>query len=117
MPTRDARIVSACAPDEYHEIGILMISLFLRRGGYNVIYLGQSISGTRLEEMLLKTRPNVLLISASGLISAANMLDVVEAIRAHPSNDGLVLAFGGRIFGRMPQLQERVPGFRPDLER
>jgi DNA-binding transcriptional MerR regulator/methylmalonyl-CoA mutase cobalamin-binding subunit len=110
MPSRDARIVSACAPEEYHEIGILMISVFLRRSGYNVIYLGQSISALRLEEMLAKTQPNLLLISAGGLIPAANLLDVVEAIRARASHDGLVLAFGGRIFGQMPQLQARVPG-------
>jgi DNA-binding transcriptional MerR regulator/methylmalonyl-CoA mutase cobalamin-binding subunit len=110
IPSRDARIVSACAPEEYHEIGILMISLFLRRSGYNVIYLGQSISALRLEEMLAKTQPNLLLISAGGLIPAANLLDVVEAIRARASHNGLVLAFGGRIFGQMPQLQARVPG-------
>lgn len=91
-PSRSVRIVSACAPGEYHEIGILMLSLFLRRGGYNIIYLGQSISETRLEEMLAKTRPDVLLISASGLLAAANLLEIVEEIRSHDSHAGLILS-------------------------
>jgi DNA-binding transcriptional MerR regulator len=41
--SRVGRIVSACAPGEYHELGLLIVSLFLRRRGYEVIYLGQNI--------------------------------------------------------------------------
>lgn len=109
-PTHDARIVSACAPGEYHEIGILMISLFLRRTGYNVIYLGQNIAMARLEEMLAKIRPDLLLVSASGLLSAANLLDIIAHVRARPANDGPMLAYGGRVFNRMPELQAQVSG-------
>jgi DNA-binding transcriptional MerR regulator len=109
-PTREARIVSACAPGEYHELGILMLSLFLRRTGFELIYLGQSISTTRLEEMLAKTQPDLLLLSASGLVAAANLLDVAEVTQARQSRQRWVLAFGGRIFNKLPQLQKHVPG-------
>jgi methanogenic corrinoid protein MtbC1 len=109
-PTRNARIVSACAPGEYHELGILMLSLFLRRAGFDLIYLGQSISTLRLEEMLAKTQPDLVLLSASGLVAAANLLDVAEVAQAHHGRQRWVLAFGGRIFNKLPQLQKHVPG-------
>lgn len=108
--SRDARIISACAPGEYHELGILMISLFLRRRGYNVIYLGQSISALRLQETLTKTQPNMLLLSASGLIAAAHLLDTAETLRTPLSSLGVTLAFGGRIFNQLAQLRAHVPG-------
>ena len=109
-PTREPRIVSACAPGEYHELGILMLSLFLRRKGFEMIYLGQSISTLRLEEMLAKTQPDLLLLSASGLVAAANLLEVAEVTLGHHGRQRWMLAFGGRIFNRLPQLQKHVPG-------
>jgi methylmalonyl-CoA mutase cobalamin-binding subunit len=112
MPSSKVRIVSACAPSEYHDIGILMISLFLRRNGYHVIYLGQNIAMARIDEMLAAIRPDVLLLSAGGLVAAANLLDISVAIRSRSAHDhpGPVLAFGGRAFDRMPQLAHHVPG-------
>jgi DNA-binding transcriptional MerR regulator len=112
MPSSKVRIVSACAPSEYHDIGILMISLFLRRNGYHVIYLGQNIAMARIDEMLAAIRPDVLLLSASSLVVAANLLDISVAIHSRPAHDhpGPVLAFGGRAFDRMPQLARHVPG-------
>jgi DNA-binding transcriptional MerR regulator/methylmalonyl-CoA mutase cobalamin-binding subunit len=109
-PTRSLRVVSGCAPGEYHEIGILMLSLFMRRGGYNIIYLGQNISGTRLQEMLAKTQPDVLLLSASSLMAAANLMEVAVEIRMRESHAGVVVAYGGRIFNHLPALQDAVPG-------
>lgn len=109
-PSRDSRIVSGCAPGEYHELGILMLSLFLRRAGFHVIYLGQSISTTRLDETLLKAQPDLLLLSASGLVAAASLLDVAENMQPHRRQDRWSLAYGGRIFNALPRLQARVRG-------
>jgi len=52
----------------------------------------------------------VLLLSASGLLAAANLLEIVEEIRSRNSHAGLIIAFGGRVFNRLPELQKRVPG-------
>lgn len=108
--SREERIVSGCAPGEYHELGILIISLFLRRRGYGVIYLGQNISALRFEEMLLKTQPDLLLLSASGLVAAANLLDVAEGLHRRFAQPGTAIAFGGRVFNALPKLRRRVPG-------
>jgi len=108
--SREGRIVSGCAPGEYHELGILMFSLFLRRRGYGVIYLGQNIGAMRLQETLSKASPDLLLLSASGLVAAANLLEVAEELSRHFAQSGMLIAFGGRIFNHLPELRRRVPG-------
>ncbi len=43
-PSRYDRLaIAACGPDEWHELGLLMVSLFLTRRGWHVVYLGASL--------------------------------------------------------------------------
>lgn len=37
------RVIVGCAPDELHEMGALMLALYLTRRGLGVLYLGQSV--------------------------------------------------------------------------
>jgi DNA-binding transcriptional MerR regulator len=110
-PHHAQRIVTACAPDEYHELGLVMISIFLRREGYGVVYLGQSTPANRIEEVLETVKPEALLISASHLRAASNLLALYESLQEHPAaGRPVVLAYGGRIFGQAPALRARIPG-------
>ena len=110
-PMPHQRIVTACAPDEFHELGLLMISVFLRRNGYAVVYLGQNTPAVRIEEVLERVQPEAVLMSASGLRSAARLLSLYETLSKRRSNKHpLVLAYGGHIFGQIPTLRERMPG-------
>lgn len=109
-PQREKKIVTACAPDEYHELGLLMISVFLRREGYPVIYLGQNTSPLRMQEVLQRTQPDMVLLSASQLRPAAMMLSMLESLQAEATRDGRVrYVYGGRIFNHIPALRDRVP--------
>ncbi len=111
MPHQTQRIVTACASEEYHELGLLMVSVFLRREGYGVIYLGQSTPIVRIEEVLDRVKPEALLISATHLRAAANLLECYENLHADVQRKRpLVLAYGGRIFGQIPALRDRIPG-------
>ena len=107
--SRAGRIVSACAPGEYHELGLLIISLFLRRRGYEVIYLGQNIGLVRLREMLEKVQPDLILLSASQLIAAANLRDLIEVIQPYAAQHSVRIVFGGRIFDNVPALRQHMP--------
>ena len=50
---RGPRLVFAgCAPDEWHEVGLLMLSLFLVRHGIRLSYLGPNLSADGLHETL-----------------------------------------------------------------
>ena len=37
------KVVVGCAPEELHEMGLLMLALFLARRGLDVLYLGQAV--------------------------------------------------------------------------
>ncbi|NJM39683.1 MAG: MerR family transcriptional regulator [Anaerolineae bacterium] len=108
-PTDHRKIVTGCAPEEFHEIGMLMLSLYLRRRGKDVIFLGQAIASNRLGEMLLQTEPRLVLMSASTLRTAANLMDIVDVLsdrRLAP----VLFAYGGPIFQRLPALAKRLSG-------
>ena len=108
-PIRQTRIITGCAPEELHEMGILMISLFLRRRGYDVVYLGQSISLDRMEELLQSLRPQAILLSAGTLLAASRLVEVGEYLMQHgPSS--IVLAYGGHIFNSLPELRFQIAG-------
>lgn len=105
-------IVTGCAPNEDHELGILTVSLFLRRLNYRVIYLGQNVSDQRLTDMLIWLRPSLVCFSASTVESARNLVQVesiVNTIRKTEKLD-IIFAFGGRIFSEKPELREQFHG-------
>jgi MerR family transcriptional regulator, light-induced transcriptional regulator len=45
--TTNPLVIICCAPGEEHELAPLMLSLLLRRAGFHVAYLGQSIENVR----------------------------------------------------------------------
>jgi methanogenic corrinoid protein MtbC1 len=102
-------IVTACAPGETHELGILMVSLFLARAGFAVHYLGQNVPADRLEVPLARLRPALIVCSARGATTARALKDVDRALdrlgEARPE-----LAYGGGVFREIPELCARVPG-------
>ena len=65
-----AKVVVGCAPEELHEMGILMLALFLARRGLDVLYLGQAVP---LED---------LGVFARGLDARAVFLSVSQKQRA-----------------------------------
>jgi hypothetical protein len=105
-PTRPGRIVIACPPNEQHVFGPLAITLLLRRQGWDVLYLGANVPIEQLHETIETTNPNLVILSAQQLSTAATLLQTAQAL-----NDiGTPVAYGGRIFNLLPHLHERIPG-------
>src|SRR6185312_9868043 len=52
-----------CAPGELHELGPLMLALFLRRAGLRVAYLGQSVELESLVDAVEAVGPASVLLS------------------------------------------------------
>lgn len=107
-PVHTEKIVAACAPGEQHEIGLLITSLFLRRLGHPVVYLGQDTPLKRLHETLSQTSASVLLLSATHLVAAAQMLSLIDGLSGQ-TDQLFAVVYGGRIFNLIPALRERVP--------
>jgi hypothetical protein len=105
-PTRTGRVVIGCPPGENHTFGPLLIVFLLRRRGWNVVYLGADVPIHRLHATLVSTRPDLVLFSAQLLETAASLLDVA----LHLQEKKAVIAYGGRVFNRIPDLRRRIPG-------
>jgi MerR family transcriptional regulator, light-induced transcriptional regulator len=104
--TRAGRILALCAPGEQHTFGLLIATLFLRRQGWSVLYLGADVPLDELKKTVTTVKPNLLLASAHQLTSAVALLDVAQSLNGME----VTLGYGGAIFDRLPALRRRIPG-------
>jgi DNA-binding transcriptional MerR regulator len=102
------RVVVGCAPGEMHDIGALILALFLRRDGFRVEFLGPDVHVDDLLAYARDARPAIICLSA-GSEEAVRHLRRVQAglqrMRPRPK-----FGFGGRAFNLRPALRETVPG-------
>ncbi|MBC8162401.1 MAG: cobalamin B12-binding domain-containing protein [Roseiflexaceae bacterium] len=101
--------VIGCAQNELHELGAIMLSLFMRWSGFRVIYLGQNVPNTTIEEAIRQIRPQVLGLSAT-TIEAAHSLTEVGQIIARVEPPRPMFIFGGMAFYERPDLRSRIAG-------
>lgn len=102
-------IVVGCAPGEMHELGALMLSLFLRRSGMRVMYLGQSVEADSLLATLATLKPACVLLSAALAAQAETLAQIGKRIVA-TSGPQPLFCFGGQAFIGAPELAHRIPG-------
>jgi len=106
MPTFAHSIIVACPPDEWHTFTPLTLSLFLRRRGWNVVYLGANNPNERLLETVQSIQPRLIILSSQQLPTAATLMQTAAVL----TEKGVTVAFGGRIFNVLPELRQRVHG-------
>jgi DNA-binding transcriptional MerR regulator len=103
-----ARAFVGCAPAEHHEIGPLMLALFLRRGGCRVDYLGANVDGKDLAAYAHDQRPGLVALSAATegpALSLERTAGMLARLRPSP-----IFGFGGRAFNLDPRLREDLGG-------
>lgn len=105
--TRSDTILIACPPEEEHIFAPLLVSLFLRQRGWNVVYLGADVPITNIEKAVKSTNSKLVISTATLLYTAANMQDVGELLRSEKK----AFAYGGSIFNRLPGLRKRISGY------
>jgi DNA-binding transcriptional MerR regulator len=101
VPENGPLILSACAPHEFHELGVIITTYFLRRYGWRVIYLGQDVPAFDLAKDLKVLKPALICFSASRTEAALSLLrDIVPIINEirGSSLPNLLVAYGGRAF-------------------
>lgn len=106
-PLRDERVMVACAPGELHDIGALVLALFLRRRGFDVIYGGANIEADSFITDVLSVKPDAVCLSAATPPTAQALRDLFTTMKARYSG---VLGYGGRAFNEHEQLGLAVPG-------
>ncbi|UCC61973.1 MAG: MerR family transcriptional regulator [Anaerolineae bacterium] len=105
-PTRAERILAACPPGEDHVFSLLLLTLLLRRQGWNVLYLGANVPVERLETIIAAGRPQLTVSVAQQLHTAASLLEMAQALQ----KENVALAYGGGVFNHLPDLRDRIPG-------
>jgi DNA-binding transcriptional MerR regulator len=106
-PTRQQTILIGCPPGEQHTLSLMLLNLFLRRRGIQVIYLGADIPTLLLAETAGTIKPDLIVLSAQQLSTAASLRSTLLALQG----TGIPLAYGGLIFNRLPSLRQRMPAF------
>jgi DNA-binding transcriptional MerR regulator len=111
LHTHDRRgvIVAACAPKEWHELGLIILTILLRMRDWTVLYLGPHISLDRLGETVARLEPKMLLFSATG-VQAAEQLSALNHVLTDIPDPKPLIGLGGQAFVQDPTLANRIPG-------
>lgn len=106
MPSaiRAERILVCCAPEDQHVFSPLLLTFFLLRKGWDVLYLGANVPVEAVKQTIVQTKPKLVVIAAQRLYTAATLLDVAHALL--PERIG----FGGMVFNQIPKLRMIIPG-------
>lgn len=102
-------ILAACPPDEWHELGLLMVCLFLARRGHSVRYLGANLPAEDLADAVRQVAPRLVVLSAQTDATAERLIDVMLSLRRLPP-PWPALAYGGSAFNARYELRRRARG-------
>jgi methanogenic corrinoid protein MtbC1 len=108
-PDGGGLIVLGCAPEDWHELGLQLIHLLLRRRGLNSLYLGQNVPVAQFVEEMARLRPVMVIIAATLAETVPGLVALGEAVGTMTPPRPL-FAYGGRIFNVRPELRDGVPG-------
>jgi DNA-binding transcriptional MerR regulator len=109
-PTRQGTILLACPGDEMHSFPLLLLSLLLRRRGWNTVYLGANVPSAQLEQTIRTVQPALVVMAAQGLVTAASLRDTAAFLAQY----SVPVSYGGGVFVRMPELRDQMPGYYLD---
>ncbi|HEY7127363.1 MAG TPA: MerR family transcriptional regulator [Ktedonobacterales bacterium] len=109
VPASGPVVLVGCAPGEYHELGSLVLALFLRRHYPNlrVLYLGQNINPLDLVEVVQTLRPAVVCLSAALAERQASLVDLARRLLTLPAMQRPMLVCGGQ--GLDPEALPKEP--------
>ena len=108
-PAGGGLIVLGCAPGDWHELGLQLIHLFLRRRGLNSLYLGQNVPVAQFVDEMERLRPAMVIIAAALPETVPGLVALGETLQTMRPPQPL-FAYGGRIFNVRPALRDGIPG-------
>lgn len=101
--------IVGCAQGELHELGAIMVALFMRWNNIRAIYLGQNIPNTTIEDAVAQLRPQILALSASTVEGAHQLIETSNLLlRMDPPRP--LFLYGGIALRERPDLRARIQG-------
>lgn len=103
-----------CARTELHEASALLLTVYLRRAGYQVHYLGQNLpteehAAKDLVNEAKRLQPAMILFSASTQ-HAAEKLGQLSSRLTQSGHLPAIIAYSGPIYARTPELRATTAG-------
>ncbi|MDZ5471174.1 MerR family transcriptional regulator (plasmid) [Bacillus sp. 31A1R] len=95
------KVVAVCGPGEMHELGLLIFTLFLRRKGFEVIYLGASIAEEDVDEVIQIVKPRFFFMSCTMKQNVEGTLQLSE--RLAREYEDLYVGLGGFAIDTLPE--------------
>lgn len=105
VPEGRATVVAACAPGEQHDLGLLLLALFLVRRNYRVVFLGSDVPIEALKQAVDQVRPEIICISTATIATVDHAIQMAYEIQ-QDDRDRLVF-IGGQ---GAAQQTEPIPG-------
>jgi methanogenic corrinoid protein MtbC1 len=99
-------IVAASAPEEEHELGLLMLVLLARHQGWRVTYLGQRTPLIEMARHAQEQKADAIVVSVTTVLGLASLIPWFMKT----SRPNVPIAFGGRILNAIPHLHDHLPG-------
>lgn len=103
-----------CAPSEMHEVGALLLGIYLRRAGYRIHYLGQSLPIDDFAQEVKRQQPAMVLLSASTQPAAQELARLTTRLTEESGmfngHSQPFIGYGGQIFSRRPELRAEIHG-------
>lgn len=93
------KVVVACVEGEQHQVGVKMVADVFEMKGWESFFLGTGIPTNELIKFISETQPDLLAISMSVYFSFANLLKMLEIVRAKFPD--LQIIVGGQAFTRI----------------
>ena len=101
-------ILIGCPSDEFHEIAPLMLSVLLRRDGYQVEFLGADLPVEDLIFYAEDISPDMVILSASFEDTARSLYRTQAKLDELPGKPKF--GYGGRYFNENPAAKEKMDG-------
>ncbi len=101
-------LLVGCAPEEFHEIAPLMLSVLLRREGYQVEFLGPDLPVDDLVLYAEDAGADMVILSASFEDTTQPLYQMQAKLDELPKQPKL--GFGGRYFNENPGARQEVSG-------
>jgi MerR family transcriptional regulator, light-induced transcriptional regulator len=103
-------IVMACAPGEWHEMGLLIMATLLRRRRWPIAYLGQSMPLRDLSRFVQEIRPKLMVLTAMSPESANSLKEWPKWLPDAAQTGRPMVTYAGRVYVEDPDLRLQMPG-------
>jgi MerR family transcriptional regulator, light-induced transcriptional regulator len=110
-PRAKAPILMACGPNEWHEGSLLILGALLRRRGWPVAYLGQSLPLQDLAGFVRELNPAMVILVGMTESVAAEISEWPRYLPDVAQSGRPIVGYGGRVFTLQPDWRQRMPGY------